>query len=87
MPPKKAGTEQSRNDLKQALASIIKTEPQLKPVEPAKPAPAPKPMPAVASAPVPTPAPKPVQSAAPVQPSKNEGREVPEDVLKKILDV
>jgi len=78
---RKGVTPESRNDLKQALAALIKPVEQLKPVQNSQPAPVPPvsvPKPPVAPIPAPQPVPKPI---------KEEVREVPEDVLKKILEV
>ncbi|HEU0081168.1 MAG TPA: type IV secretion system DNA-binding domain-containing protein [Candidatus Paceibacterota bacterium] len=86
---RKGVTPESRNDLKAALASIVKQPPQ-----PAAPKPAPAP---VAPAPKAEPQPKQQQEAKPAprpesrseqrQEPKSEKREVPEDVLRKILEV
>lgn len=86
---KKGVTTESRADLKQALAALVK--PQQNPSTPksaaSAPAPAATPAPAQA-APAPKPAaPLPTKPQQASQSQQSEQKEVPEDVLKKILDM
>lgn len=78
---RKGITPESRNDLKQALAAIVKPQ-QAQPSQP-KPQPVPTPPPR----PTPVPAPAPQKPEQPKPAASNDAREVPEDVLKRILDV
>ncbi|MFA6158656.1 MAG: DUF87 domain-containing protein [Candidatus Paceibacterota bacterium] len=96
VPEKKGVTQESRNDLRAALASIAPAAVASKPVAP-KPQSAATPAPQPVVVPVPTPAspppapPKPVPRPQPAEvPVAKDGerlREVPEDILKKILEV
>jgi len=96
VPEKKGVTQESRNDLRAALASIAPAAVASKPVAP-KPQSAATPAPQPVVVPVPTPAspppapPKPVPRPQPAEvPVAKDGerlREVPEDILKKILAV
>ncbi len=98
---RKGVTPESRNDLKQALAALVKPQqPQPKPQpvqasQGAAPRPEPKIEPKREIPPVPKPAPRTEpQTPQPIQPPKiepkatvKEIKEVPEDVLNKLLDV